>query len=454
MPTLEKFNKTHIDRFVLPLQASMKPGSQQYFWHPGVRGLGLKLTPKKAVYVVQRRVKDGPMTRDQKNKRLVIGDYRGITVEEAEAKASALRQDMREGKDPVAEKKAVVAASKTLQEVLDEYLEKYNSKLRPTTQNIYRGAIRRCFSDWQAVAVTKITENMVADRHIRISNSNGPRGKGEAHANQAMRVLRTLFNFAMLEYKDAKGQPLVTSNPVLGLKARRLWNENKKRKDFIADDDLSEWYTAVMQLDNATIRDYMLLCLFTGLRRGEASRLTWDNVKLLGQKPILRIPAADTKTNSEHVLPLSSFLVALLVRRNKARQSANVLSIDKTRRIDNNYVFPGEKPGSCIVEPKRAIAKVIELTKKARFQALGDEAEGVDFSMHALRRTFSNVAGRLDIAYYKHKALMNHSVKSDVTGANYLELTVEDLREPMEKICQHICKAAKIESAEPSQAQA
>jgi hypothetical protein len=78
----------------------------------------------------------------------------------------------------------------------------------------------------------------------------------------------------------------------------------------------------------------------------------------------------------------------------------------------------------------------------------------VDFSMHALRRTFSNVAGRLDIAYFKHKALMNHSVKADVTGANYLELTVEDLREPMEKICQHICKVAGIEPVESSQAQA
>jgi hypothetical protein len=66
---------------------------------------------------------------------------------------------------------------------------------------------------------------MVAELHIRLSNANGPRGKGEAHANQAMRILRTLFNFAMLEYKEAQKQPVILSNPVRTLKARRLWNK-------------------------------------------------------------------------------------------------------------------------------------------------------------------------------------------------------------------------------------
>lgn len=438
MPTLDKFNKTHLERFVLPLQASMTPGSQQYFWHPSVHGLGLKLTPNKAVYIVQRRVKTD---QGEKNTRIVIGGYRELTVEEAESKAIALRQGMREGKDPVAEKKAVSPKGVTLRQVLDDYLKERDTKLRPATKNLYSGALRRCFSDWADNPISQIDRKMVAERHSALSNKNGPRGKGEAHANQAMRILRTLFIFAMSEYTDAKEQPLITSNPVDVLKKKRLWNKNVCRTEFISDDDLADWYAAVMQLDNATIRDFMLLCLFTGLRRGEASRLTWDNVKLQGSKPTLRIPAEDTKTGIEHVIPLSSFVAGLLERRNQARRRA------KVQPIDVKYVFPGKKPGACIAEPKRAVAKVIELTKQARIDSLGIDAEGIDFSMHDLRRTFSNITGRLDIAYYKHKALMNHSVESDVTGSNYLKLSVEDLREPMEKICQHICKVARIDTA-------
>ncbi|HEY9755420.1 MAG TPA: tyrosine-type recombinase/integrase [Oculatellaceae cyanobacterium] len=402
MPTLEKFNKTYIEKFVLPLQSSLPAGTQQYFWHKHVHGLGLKLTPQKAVYIVQRRVKN-------KNTRVVIGGYRELTTEEAEDKANELLRGMRGGVDPIAEKKATITASKTLEEALSDYLEQYDAKLRPRTKDVYRSAIRRCFPDWLDKPLSDIDDEKVAARQIKLSNANGPRGKGEAQANQAMRVLRTLFNYAMLTYKDAQKQPIIKANPVVGLKARRLWNKAKTRSDLIADDQLCGWYEAVLRIDNATIRDYLILCLFTGLRRTEAARLTWSAIRLDSDKPILTIPAADTKTNSEHRLPLSTELVKLLLARPR----------------NGDFVFPGTKPGAHIVEPKRAIAKVIK-------------ESGVDFSLHTLRRTFATMAGKLDIAHYKHKMLMNHSMAEEVTGAHYVKLTVEDLREPMQKIANHI----------------
>ncbi|HEY1645795.1 MAG TPA: tyrosine-type recombinase/integrase, partial [Candidatus Saccharimonadales bacterium] len=358
--------------------------------------------------------------------RSVIGAYREFTLDDAREKAGDELKKMRHGTDLIAEKKARIVAAKTLQQVLDEYLEKYSTKLRPKTKDVYRSAVRRCFADWLSLPITIIDEDMVADKHTALSNAHGPRGKGEAQANQAMRILRTLFYFAMLTYKDVKKQPLIVSNPVRGLKARRLWNKSKSRDDIIDDDDLEAWYEAVMKSENETIRDYMLLCLFTGLRRSEAASLKWDNIlRLHGKKPVLVIPAEDTKTNSEHQLPLSDFLVCLLDRRSKVRL------------INNKYVFPGEDPsrGNHIVEPKRVIASVVN-------------SSGINFSMHTLRRTFGTVAGKLDIAHYKHKMLMNHSMNTEVTGSHYVKLTVEDLREPMQKIADHIKEKAGIDLEE------
>ena len=40
------------------------------------------------------------------------------------------------------------------------------------------------------------------------------------------------------------------------------------------------FYRAVMELENPVARDYLLLLLFTGLRRTEAARLTWADVDL------------------------------------------------------------------------------------------------------------------------------------------------------------------------------
>jgi integrase len=416
MATIQKFNKTTIEQKILPRQKQLKPGKQEIYWDGHLSGFGLKITPQKAVYVVQRRVTSRNGSRTVRS---IIGGYRELPVEDARELAADALKKLRHGTDLIAEKKAAVVAAKTLQQVLDEYLEKYGTRLRPKTKDVYKSAVRRCFHDWITLPITSIDEEMVADKQTELSNAHGPRGKGEAQANQAMRVLRTLFNFAMLAYKDAKKQPLIVTNPVRGLKSRRLWNKTQSRDEIIADDDLEAWYQAVMGLKNVDIRDYMLLCLFTGLRRSEAANLKWDCVRLHGKKPMLTIPAPDTKTNSEHQLPLPEFVVHMLDRR------------DKVRRINNKFVFPGEKPNSHIVEPKRAIAQVVEKS-------------GVDFSMHTLRRTFGTIAGRLDIAHYKHKMLMNHSMKTEVTGSHYVKLTVEDLREPMQKIADHIQKQTGI----------
>lgn len=434
MPTLDKFNKTTLEVKVIPRQKGMKDKDQEFYWDARQPGFGIKVSARKAVYVAQAKQEDGKTIRE------IIGEYRDIDVDVARDKAREAikkiqtRQARKDGEQE----------HLTLEKVLTDYLTENNGRLRPKTQDVYSKAVHRCFPDWLDVPLNEIDDDMVAAKQLDLSQHKGRRSNSDgakAQANQAMRVFRTLHNFAKLRYKDANKQPLVTTNnPVQTLKPRRLWNKPVSRKDFIDDDDLAVWYQAVMALENETIRDYFVLCLFTGLRRGEAAKVVWDNVKSQGKKPTLRIPAVDTKTNSEHVIPLPGFVAAMFERR---RSACKVHSIAP----GTDYVFPGEKPGAHIVEPKRAVARVIETTKKLR-----DDGTYVDFSMHDLRRTFGTIAGRLDIGYYKHKMLMNHSVQNDVTGAHYVELNVEDLREPMTKICNHICRAAGIAQVEAESA--
>lgn len=61
-------------------------------------------------------------------------------------------------------------------------------------------------------------------------------------------------------------------------------------------------------------------------------------------------------------------------------------------------------------------------------------ASGVSFIIHDLRRTFATTAERLDISHYKIKNLLNHSVSNDVTGGHYVQIDVDQLREPMQNI--------------------
>ncbi|GAB4363850.1 MAG: tyrosine-type recombinase/integrase [Methylohalobius sp. ZOD2] len=70
---------------------------------------------------------------------------------------------------------------------------------------------------------------------------------------------------------------------------------------------------AVLELPNPDHRDYFLLVLLTGLRRNEALNLTWADVDL----PAKTLTARDTN-HREHTLPLSDYLVDMLIRRQTA----------------------------------------------------------------------------------------------------------------------------------------
>jgi hypothetical protein len=89
----------------------------------------------------------------------------------------------------------------------------------------------------------------------------------------------------------------------------------------------------------------------------------------------------------------------------------------------DNFVFPagGRNKGKGHLAEPRYIADFVE------------EASGVEFMIHDLRRTFITVAESLDLSYYALKRLVNHKMSGDVT-AGYIGEDVERLRKPMQQI--------------------
>ncbi len=387
-----KINSTNLDKIQLP-----KHG-QKFFYDSELKGFGVKAMPSGLMFIAQRKV-NGKVIRH------VLGRLGEITPAQARNKAAIAIAAMRDGVNLNEAKKQSTAQQITLARAYSDF--KNSRQLRPRTLETYDGTVQRCLLDWLDKPLISITKDMIEKQHKQISNTPGVRGNREAVANSAMRILRTVFNYANATYEDADGKSLMPENPVKRLTQIRAWNKIPRRQDVIQQEDLQDWYQSVMQLENTTVRDYLLLCLFTGLRRTEAMKLKWNNVDFKKTKT-LTIPATDTKNHDVHQLPLSDFLVEMFNERSKVR------------RIDNNYVFPAEQGNGHIVEPKRVIAKVIEKSK-------------VKFSMHTLRRTFETTAERLDLPYYALKRLLNHRLPNDVTSG-YIVTSVDRLKEPMKKI--------------------
>jgi integrase len=245
-----------------------------------------------------------------------------------------------------------------------------------------------------------------------------------------MRYLRAVWNLAQQRAERTGGPP--RRNPVSALSHEDAWFDDKRRDNYVSADALPEFYKAASELENRTGADFLRLLLFTGLRRNEAARLRWEKgaseetaalssgfVDFKSQA--IRLSATKTKNGQRLDLPMSDLVRDLLV----ARRSVVV---------ESEWVFPGERIGSPLNEPKTFFYKIAGAT-------------GIRVSAHDLRRTFITVASDVAISGLQLKALVNHSLGSDVTEG-YARITVDQLRRPAQMIADRLRELCEIERPE------
>ena len=399
-----RITKTCVDRIDFP------SSGQTFIRDDLLKGFALRVTPGSKSFIVEKRI-------DGKNRRITLGRYPEITVEQARKEAQILLGQIATGNNPIAEKEAARMRGVTLSEAFESFLTARNN-LKPRTIYDYRRLVSVVFEAWLNKPLLSITKSMVALRHQHLGEKSG-----QAYANQAMRILRAIFNFAIVQYEDDDGQPIISENPVSRLTQTRSWYRVPRRQTYLKAHQLPAWYQAVEGLRSTEkhtehcgmIADYLLFLLFTGMRRQEAATLKWADVDMLNRS----FTIANTKNHQPLTLPISSFVETLLKRR-------------KTSAI-NEYIFPGAGKHGYMVEPRAQIVKVMI-------------ASQVTFTLHDLRRTFITVAEGLDISAYSVKRLVNHKMSNDVT-AGYIITDVERLRAPMQKITDYLLKCVGLEAS-------
>lgn len=390
-----KLNKSCVDS-ILPHTGT---GNQTIYRDSSLIGFGLRVTLAGAKsFVVEARL-------NGKLKRFTLGSYGRLTVEQARKEAQLLLSDIARGIDPIAERQGKQAKGTTLQDAFEDYLLTRKT-LKASSIKDYRKSVEMYLKEWVNKPITEITKDMVELKHREIGK------RSPSRANGTMRVLRAIFNHAMHKFEDAKGNPILTINPVARLSQNRAWYRVERRQTLLKAHELKPWYNATQQLNVEVTRDYLHFLLFTGLRRSEASHLTWANVDFKQRT----FTIADTKNKQVHTLPFTDFIEELLQRRMSSSSS--------------DWVFPSPVTDSFLVEPRTAIDRVTELS-------------GIVFTCHDLRRTFITLAESLDIPAYALKRLLNHKDPNDVT-AGYIVSNVDRLRKPMQKISAEISKWIQI----------
>lgn len=395
-----KINKTFVDKAEVPM------GKDQVFYRDSeLKGFALRVTAAGTKsFVVEKNI-------GNKVRRITLGKYGALTAEQARKEAQKVIGQIATGVDPIAEKQSMKMNNLTLDQVFHDYKQARKSLKHNTLYN-YERVLNVAFEGWGNKPFLSITKDRVAKHHEKLGKESG-----EAYANLAMRLLRALFNFAAGQYEDAQGRSLVSENPVKRLSQTRAWYRVERRQTFIKAHELALWYAGLQQLQNETLRDYLLLIILTGLRRQEAATLRWEQVDLKAKT----LTVLDTKNHESHTLPLSNYLYELLLSRSQGRM--------------NEFVFPGTGAAGHIIEPRKQMTHVTK-------------SSGIHFTVHDLRRTFIAIAEGLDISAYALKRLMNHKMREDIT-AGYIVTDVERLRKPMQQITNYMLKCMGVtQSAE------
>jgi integrase len=359
-------------------------------------------TGGKLTFVVQGRINGSG-----KEARLTIGSYGVFTPDQARDVAREHLRSMRLGIDPRDVKRQDEAAKVTLRQVADAYFAR-PGMLKESTKTEMERHVSKVFEAWQQRSIASITPSDCRKRYEELA-TKGLRGKGPAptQAAIAMVTLRTLINFAINEYKQLNGKPIIEHNPVAILK--KDLRPSPPRTRHIDRRSVGKFWNLLTEArfapknrDALAGIDLVMFLMLTGARRNEGAALTWDRVNINDDDPTdcwWHIP--DPKNRNPVWLPLSSQAVAVIKSRKPVK--------------DNPFIFASRSRAQHIKDTR---APLEQFSRKIGMDRL---------SAHDLRRTFviTGVKGcRLDLA--KLELLTNH-VPQGITARHYL--STSDLRD-------------------------
>ncbi|QRG07214.1 site-specific integrase [Xanthobacter dioxanivorans] len=362
-------------------------GSYLIEWDQELRGFGVKVVASGLkTFVIQYRNAQG------RSRRIMIGRYGVMTLEEARREAKAILGRIARGVDPLEEKQAAASGAITVAEVCDWYLAeaeagrilgKRRRPIKASTLAMDRSRIDvhiRPLLGKRAVSALKLGDIEGAQADIAAGKTSKPRagsrgGAATGGEGVAARTMSTLH--AIFEHGVRLGK--IESNPARGV--RRLASTPRDRRLSRAEiEKLGQAIRAAEQEgEHPTGLAAIRFFLMTGLRRMEG--LALERAWLHDEEGSIRFP--DTKSGAQTRV-IGRAAVDLLLAQPQA---------------GSRFFFPADWGEGHFVGIVRVLDRVCAL---ARLE---------DVTPHTLRHTFASVAGDLGFSELTIAALLGHAAR-------------------------------------------
>ncbi len=241
---------------------------------------------------------------------------------------------------------------------------------------------------------------------------------GETTANRAFQLLRSVY------YKCIDWELIPNYNPAARISIKKL----QSRERFLLPEELPRFFAACTTIRYPTVRDFFLMCLFTGQRAGNVRQMRWDQISL--ELKIWTIPI--TKNGTSHKVPLTPHAMALLKTRYSSRKS--------------DWVFPGFLTNQGDIDPDRPLGKN---GCRDAWVNLVERAELSNLRLHDLRRTHASYQAITGANLTTIAHTLNHK---DLSSTQiYARLHLDPIRDAMNTALNTMFHYAGIDTGDDDQ---
>ena len=348
------------------------PGTGQVFIRDEeLKGFALRVTAGSKTFIVEKKI-------DWRAKRMTLGTFPAITVEQARKLAQEQIGLIASGRDPAAERHARRHAP-TFAELEGLYLERHAVHKKSASNDVT--LLNLHLAGWRSRRLSAITRADVSTRHAEMGAAGST-----TNANRMVALVRSMFNLAQ-DWGLHSGP-----NPA----ARIKFFKEVKRDRFVTPNELPRLWTALQHEPNPYVRGAFVVGLLTGARRSEVLTMQWEDLDI--PHALWRIP--DTKAGRPHTIPLPIPVIKDLLK--------------LPRLNGTTYVFCGRWG-------KNHLINVSKPWKRIR-----KEAGLEDVRIHDLRRTLGSWLVAAGASLPLIGKALNHS--NQETTAIYARLQLDPVR--------------------------
>ncbi|MBB1464560.1 tyrosine-type recombinase/integrase [Vibrio sp. SG41-7] len=392
---------------VKKVEALIKAGGEKTQRHADGEGLYLVVPASGTASWMLR------FTSNKKRREMTLGKVKDLSLSNARLEAATKMKQVREGFDPLLQRKRAEQESiKTVNDLFEDWYPTLVKRLKHPTipKRIYTKDIAPHIGE---VPLDQMTARDIRTTITAINDSGRP-----TIANDALGYCKQLFNHAIK-------LDLLSSNPASAFTVRDAGGVEKSKDRVLENEELTSFFRIARENSTSFSRDNYLACALLvclGVRKSELCEAKWEEFNL--EEGLWHLPADRSKTNVGFTIPLAPEVLKWLEEL-------------KIRGFGSEYVFPSRRASkSPHMGPdtlNRAITKLFGHEAGKKKQPPNLMGDMPHFTVHDLRRTCRTLLAKQGTPGEVAERCLNHKLKG-VEGIYNQNDYLEDRREALDKL--------------------